>query len=157
MPSNHLILWCPSLLLPSIFPNVRVFFNEISICWPNSWEIGIRWMKRHFWRKLRKLPWWLSGKRVGLSMHETWVRSLVWEDPRCHGATKPMYHKYWACAVEPGAAAPEALAASSPCSATREAMTMRRPGSSTEPAQLKIGKERKVSKNKNSGVLQLSS
>ena len=27
MPSNHLILWCPLLLLPSIFPSIRVFSN----------------------------------------------------------------------------------------------------------------------------------
>ena len=31
MPSNHLILCCP-LLLPSIFPSIRVFFNESALC-----------------------------------------------------------------------------------------------------------------------------
>ena len=31
MPSNHLILCCPLLLLPSIFPSIRVFSNEIHI------------------------------------------------------------------------------------------------------------------------------
>ena len=36
MPSNHLILCRPLLLLPSIFPNIRVFFNEsaLRITWP---------------------------------------------------------------------------------------------------------------------------
>ena len=36
MPSNHLILCCPLLLLPSIFPSIRVFFNESALCirWP---------------------------------------------------------------------------------------------------------------------------
>ena len=36
MPSNHLILWCPLLLLPSIFPSIRVFSNELAlrIRWP---------------------------------------------------------------------------------------------------------------------------
>ena len=29
-------------------------------------------------------------------MQGTWVRSLVWEDPTCLGATKPMHHNYWA-------------------------------------------------------------
>ena len=35
MPSNHLILCCP-LLLPSIFPSIRVFSNELALCirWP---------------------------------------------------------------------------------------------------------------------------
>ena len=32
MPSNHLILCCPLLLLPSIFPRIRVFFNESVLC-----------------------------------------------------------------------------------------------------------------------------
>ena len=31
MPSNHLILCCPLLLLPSFFPSMRVFFNEIAL------------------------------------------------------------------------------------------------------------------------------
>ena len=34
-------------------------------------------------------------------MQGTRVQSLVWEDPTCHGATKPMYHNYWACTLEP--------------------------------------------------------
>ena len=39
MPSNHLILCCPLLLLPSIFPNIRVFSNEsaLRIRWPKYW------------------------------------------------------------------------------------------------------------------------
>ena len=32
MPSNHLILFCPLLLLPSIFPSIRVFSNESVLC-----------------------------------------------------------------------------------------------------------------------------
>ena len=40
MPSNHLILCCPLLLLPSIFPNIRVFSNEtaLRIRWPKYWS-----------------------------------------------------------------------------------------------------------------------
>ena len=39
MPSNHLILCCPLLLLPSIFPRIRVFSNESVFCirWPKHW------------------------------------------------------------------------------------------------------------------------
>ena len=33
---------------------------------------------------------------------DTWVRSLVLEDPTCWGATKPVCHSYWACAPESG-------------------------------------------------------
>ena len=38
-PPNHLILSCPLLLLPSIFPNIRVFSNEsaLHIRWPKYW------------------------------------------------------------------------------------------------------------------------
>ena len=38
MPSNHLILCCPLLFLPSIFPSIRVFSNEstLQIRWPNK-------------------------------------------------------------------------------------------------------------------------
>ena len=41
MPSNHLIL-CRPLLLPSIFPNIRVFSNEsaLRIRWPNYWSFS---------------------------------------------------------------------------------------------------------------------
>ena len=42
MPSNHLILCCPLLLLPSIFPNIRVFSNEavLLIRWPKYWSFS---------------------------------------------------------------------------------------------------------------------
>ncbi|CAN0508206.1 unnamed protein product [Rangifer tarandus platyrhynchus] len=42
MPSNHLILSRPLLLLPSIFPSVRVFSNEsaLHIRWPNYWRFS---------------------------------------------------------------------------------------------------------------------
>ena len=32
--------------------------------------------------------------RICLLMQGTWVRALVWEDPTCHGATKPVSHNY---------------------------------------------------------------
>ena len=42
MPSNHLILWHPLLLLPSMFPSIRVFSNEsvLLIRWPNYWSFS---------------------------------------------------------------------------------------------------------------------
>ena len=42
MPSNHLILCCPRLLLPSIFPSIRVFSNESVLCirWPKYWSFS---------------------------------------------------------------------------------------------------------------------
>ena len=43
MPSKHLILCCPLLLLPSIFPSIRVFSNEsaLPIRWPKYWSFSI--------------------------------------------------------------------------------------------------------------------
>ena len=43
MPSNHLILCCPLLLLPSIFPSIRIFSNEsvLRIRWPKYWSFSI--------------------------------------------------------------------------------------------------------------------
>ena len=42
MPSNHLILCCPLVLLPSIFPSIRVFSNESVLCirWPKYWSFS---------------------------------------------------------------------------------------------------------------------
>ena len=42
MPSNHLILYCPLLLLPSIFPSIRVFSSESALCirWPKNWSFS---------------------------------------------------------------------------------------------------------------------
>ena len=44
LPSNHLILCCPLLLLPSIFPNIRVFSDEsvLHIRWTNYWSFSFK-------------------------------------------------------------------------------------------------------------------
>ena len=42
MPSNHLILCCPLLLPPSMFPNIKVFYTESVLCirWPKYWSFS---------------------------------------------------------------------------------------------------------------------
>ena len=60
-------------------------------------------------------------------MQGTPVRALVWEDPTCRGATKPVRHNYWACTLEPAshnywACEPQLL---SPCATTTEARVPR--------------------------------
>ena len=60
-------------------------------------------------------------------MQGTRVQPLLREEPTCHGATKPVGHNYWACALEPvshnyWARVPQLL---SPCAATTEAHTPR--------------------------------
>ena len=50
----------------------------------------------------------------------TWVQALVREDPTCCGATKPVCHNYWACALEPAS-----HNYWSPCATTTEACAPR--------------------------------
>ena len=42
MPSNHLVFCHPLLLLPSVFPSIRVFSNELALCikWPKYWNFS---------------------------------------------------------------------------------------------------------------------
>ena len=49
MPSNHLIFGCPLLLLPSIFPSIRVFSDEsvLRIRWPKHWSFSISPSNEH--------------------------------------------------------------------------------------------------------------
>ena len=43
MPPNHLILCRPLLLLPSVFPSIRVFSSELVLCirWPKCWSFRL--------------------------------------------------------------------------------------------------------------------
>ena len=61
MPSSHLILCHPLLLLPSIFPSIRVFFNEsvLRIRWPKYWSFSfsISLAKEHPGRISFRMDW----------------------------------------------------------------------------------------------------
>ena len=54
MPSNHLILCCPLLLLLSIFPSIRVFSNEsvLHIRWPKHWSFSVSISPSHKYSEL---------------------------------------------------------------------------------------------------------
>ena len=41
-------------------------------------------------------------QRICLPIQKRWVQSLIQEDPTCCGATIPVCHDYWTCALEPG-------------------------------------------------------
>ena len=62
------------------------------------------------WRAYMVVQW----LRICLPMQGKRDRALVWEDPTCRGATKPVRHNYWACA-------------SGPCAPQREAAIVRGP------------------------------
>ena len=57
MPSNHLILCCPLLLLPSIFPSIRVFSNQsvLRMRWPKYWSFSFNFSSLYNYI-LRTLP-----------------------------------------------------------------------------------------------------
>ena len=74
--STHLKLYCTSLVVSLL----ALWFIQICI-------IGTSLVEQ-----------WLS---ILLPKQGTRVRALVWEDPTCRGATKPVHHNYWACTLEP--------------------------------------------------------
>ena len=61
MPSNHLILCCPLLLPPSIFPSIRVFSNKsaLRIRWPKYWSFSftISPSNEHSWLISFRIDW----------------------------------------------------------------------------------------------------
>ena len=71
MPSNHLILSRPLLLLPSIFPSIRVFSNEsvLHIRWPKYWSVSFSISPSNEYSGLISLGWtgWISLLSKGLS------------------------------------------------------------------------------------------
>ena len=69
--------------------------------------------------------------RIRLPMQGACVWALLREDPTCRGATGPVHHSCWACALEPASHSCWSLCTWSPCSATREAMAMRGPRTAT--------------------------
>ena len=66
MPSNHLILCHPLLLLPSIFPSIRVFSNEsvLPIRWPEYWSFSFSISPSN---EYSGLTGWISLQSKGLS------------------------------------------------------------------------------------------
>ena len=59
MPSNHLILCCPLLLLPSVFPSIRVFSNEspLHIRWAKYCSFSFQWVLPMSTQDLSPLGW----------------------------------------------------------------------------------------------------
>ena len=71
MPSNHLILCCPLLCLPSTFPSIRVFSNESILCirWPKHWSFSFSISPSNEYSGLISFGWtgWISLQSKGLS------------------------------------------------------------------------------------------
>ena len=86
MPSNHLILCCLLLLLPSIFPSIRVFSNEsaLRIRWPNYWSFSfsISPSNEHTGLISSRMHWLdllaVQGPLKSLLQHHSSKASILW-------------------------------------------------------------------------------
>ena len=71
MPSSHLILCCPLLLLPSILPSIKVFSNESTRCmrWPKYWSFSFNILLPMNTQDWSPLEWsgWICLQSKGLS------------------------------------------------------------------------------------------
>ena len=85
MPSNHLILCCPLLLLPSIFLSIRVFSNEsvLYIKWPNYWSFSFSISPSHEYSGLIsiRIDWFdllaIKGTLKSLLQHHSSKASIL--------------------------------------------------------------------------------
>ena len=82
MPCSHLILWCPLLLLPSIFPSIRDFSNELSvhIRWPKYWSFSFSVSPSSGYSRLisLKIGWLISLLSKSLLQYRVSKASILW-------------------------------------------------------------------------------
>ena len=83
MPSNHLILCHPLLLLPSFFPSFRVFSNEsVLIRWPKSWSFSISPFNEYSGLISFMMDWLdlltVQGTLKSLLQHRSSKASILW-------------------------------------------------------------------------------
>ena len=89
IPSNHLILCHPLLLLPSIFLSIRVFSNEsvLHIRWPKYWSFSfsISRSNEHSGLISFRMDWLdlfaVQGTLKSLLWHHSWKASILWSSP----------------------------------------------------------------------------
>ena len=82
-PSSHLTLWHPLFLLPSIFPNIRDFSNELTVRvrWPKYWSLNfsISPSKEYSGLLSIKIDWFdLQGTSRSLLQHHSSKASILW-------------------------------------------------------------------------------
>ena len=100
MPSNHLILCHPLLLLPSIFPSNRVFSNEsvLYIRWPKYWSFCFSMpMNIQDWFPLGWIGWIsLQSKRLSRAFSNTTVQKHQFFSAQLSDSPTITYiHNYW--------------------------------------------------------------
>ena len=86
MPSNHVILCCPLLILPSIFPSIRLFSNEsaLRIRWPKCWSFSFSISPSNEYAGLIffRMDWLdlltVQGTLKSLLQHHSLKASILW-------------------------------------------------------------------------------
>ena len=97
MPSNHLILCCPLLLPPSVFPRIKVFSNELvlHIRWPKYWtfSLSISPSDEHSGLISFRMDWLdlltVQGTLKSLLQHHSSKASIL------YSPTLTYIHDYW--------------------------------------------------------------
>ena len=83
LPFNHLILCCPLLLLPSVFPSIRVFSSESVLCirWPKYWSFSISSSNEYSGMISFRMDWFdllaVQGTLKSLLQHHSSKASLL--------------------------------------------------------------------------------
>ena len=85
MPSNHLILCHPLLLLPSIFSSIRVFSSESALCimWPKYWNLSFSSLSSEYSGLIAfRIDWFdflaVQGSFKSLLQHHNLKASILW-------------------------------------------------------------------------------
>ena len=103
MPSNHLILCHPLLLLPSIFPSTRVFSSEsaLRIGWPKYWSFSFSLSPSNEYSGLIsfRMDWLdlleVQGTLESLLQHHSSKASILWHSAFFYSSTLTSIHDYW--------------------------------------------------------------
>ena len=103
MPSNHFIFCCPLLLLPSIFPSIRVFSNELAlrIRWPKYWSFSfnISPTNEHPGLISFRMDWLdllaVQGTLKSLLQHHSSEASILWRSAFFIVQLSHPYMTYW--------------------------------------------------------------
>ena len=96
--SNWGLSWIGSSVCGSVDRKNLVSFQRKP---EGSLQKSVKYHQNHTKQCMRGASWWLSGKE-SLANAGDMDSTPIWKDPTCWGATKPMCHNYWACALEPG-------------------------------------------------------
>ena len=96
MPSNHLVLCCPLVLLPSIFPSIRVFSNEFAppIRWPKYWSFSISLSNEYSGMISFRIDWFdLAVQESSPTLQLKSINSSAFSI--LYGPTLTSIHDYW--------------------------------------------------------------